>query len=338
MWSGISSLGRATRPSGNSGKSRTGATTEILRRVVAGARPLVPVGMPTTAIVWFRRDLRVHDHPSLTAAARGADRVVPVFVVDDALLEGRHASVPRTSFMLDCLRELREALRERGADLIVRHGRPEHELRRLAQETGADTLHFASDVSPYAMARDRRVVEAVGIEVVRHPGLFVADVDKPRTRDGRPFNVFSPFHRAWQKVERRQVHAAPRSLALPSGLDPGSIPSLDHRLADPFEPGETAARARMHAWLRESSRSGRARARAPRSSSASSRGATSTRTCCSTTPATPAAPTSPTWTSSSGRTTTRASRPGATAAPASRSSTPGCASSARAAGCTTGRG
>ena len=207
--------------------------------------------MPTTAIVWFRRDLRVHDHPSLTAAARGADRVVPVFVLDDALLEGRHASVPRTSFMLDCLRELREALRERGADLIVRHGRPEHELRRLAQETGADTLHFASDVSPYAMARDRRVVEAVGIEVVRHPGLFVADVDKPRTRDGRPFNVFSPFHRAWQKVERRQVHAAPRSLALPSGLDPGSIPSLDHRLADPFEPGETAARARMHAWLRD---------------------------------------------------------------------------------------
>src|ERR671916_578840 len=164
MWSGISSLGRATRPSGNSGKSRTGATTEILRRVVAGARPLVPVGMPTTAIVWFRRDLRVHDHPSLTAAARGADRVVPVFVLDDALLEGRHASVPRTSFMLDCLRELREALRERGADLIVRHGRPEHELRRLA---------------------------------------------------------------------------------------PGTTPPPAPRLAAPFEPGETAARPRMHAWLRD---------------------------------------------------------------------------------------
>jgi deoxyribodipyrimidine photo-lyase len=42
--------------------------------------------MPTTALVWFRRDLRVHDHPSLTAAHRDCDRVVPVFVLDPRLL------------------------------------------------------------------------------------------------------------------------------------------------------------------------------------------------------------------------------------------------------------
>ncbi len=42
--------------------------------------------MPSTAIVWFRRDLRVHDHPALTAAAGSADRVVPAFVLDERLL------------------------------------------------------------------------------------------------------------------------------------------------------------------------------------------------------------------------------------------------------------
>src|SRR5215216_4339002 len=188
MWSGISSLGSATRPSGNRGKSLTIATWEILRRALAR----IP-RMGTTALVWFRRDLRVHDHPSLTEAARAADRVVPVFVLDPRLLDGRHESPARTSFMLDCLRELREALRERGADLVVREGRPERELGELARETGAQTLHFASDVSPFAMARDKRVEEALEIEVVRHPGLFVADVGKPRTKDGRPFSVFSPF-------------------------------------------------------------------------------------------------------------------------------------------------
>ena len=152
------------------------------------AWPVSPA-MTDTAIVWFRRDLRVHDHPSLTAAARAAEHVVPVFVLDEALLGGRFASGPRARFLLGCLRELREALRERGADLVVRSGDPARELAALARETGAGALHFASDVSGFAMARDRRVcaaMAAAGVEVVRHPGLFVADVGKPAPRTAGP--------------------------------------------------------------------------------------------------------------------------------------------------------
>jgi len=213
--------------------------------------------MTTTAIVWFRRDLRVHDHPALTAAARSADRVVPVFVLDEKLLHGRFPSGPRAHFLLGCLTELRAALRERGADLVVRRGPAERELAALAAETGAAQLHFASDVSPFATARDRRVVAAMdeaGVEVVRHPGLFVADVNAPRTKDGRPFTVFSPFWRAWERLERREVHGAPRKLSLPGGVRVGEIPSLaqldlEDDLHDPFPPGEKAARERMHVWI-----------------------------------------------------------------------------------------
>jgi deoxyribodipyrimidine photo-lyase len=215
--------------------------------------------MTDTAIVWFRRDLRVHDHPSLTAAARGAERVVPVFVLDEALLDGRFASGPRIRFLLGCLRELREALRERGADLVVRAGDPVRELATLARETGAEELHFASDVSGFAMSRDRRVsaaMEDAGVKIVRHPGLFVADVGKPRTKGGKPYAVFSPFWRAWAQLERRDVHGAPRTLALPPGVRAGEIPPADALglpgdVPDPFPPGERAARKRMHAWLRD---------------------------------------------------------------------------------------
>lgn len=49
-------------------------------------------GMPTTAIVWFRRDLRVQDHPALVAATEAADSVIPVFAFDDVLLGGRWPS------------------------------------------------------------------------------------------------------------------------------------------------------------------------------------------------------------------------------------------------------
>src|SRR5215217_4717520 len=220
MCSGISSLGSATRPSGNSGKSRTiGMRGWYARRGGPYQRE-----MPETAIVWFRRDLRVHDHPALTAAARAAERVLPVFVLDERLLRGRFESGPRARFLLGSLRELRAALRLRGADLVVRSGAPERALAELAAETGASTLHFASDVSGFAMARDRRVEAAMaeaGVAVVRHPGLFVADVGRPRTKDGRPYSVFSPFWRAWTQLERREVHGAPRTLALLAGVRTG---------------------------------------------------------------------------------------------------------------------
>jgi deoxyribodipyrimidine photo-lyase len=97
----------------------------------------------TTALVWFRRDLRVHDHPGLTAAHRECDRVVPVFVLDPRLLRGRFPSRNRAWFLHGCLAELRAALRERGADLVIREGRPEEELPALAREAGAGALYGA---------------------------------------------------------------------------------------------------------------------------------------------------------------------------------------------------
>jgi deoxyribodipyrimidine photo-lyase len=156
--------------------------------------------------------------------------------------------------MLGCLEELRDALRDRGSNLVIRRGKPEKELVELARETHASAVHFASDVSPFAMARDRRVEEALrqaDVEPVRHPGNFVADVGKPETQGGKPFSVFSPFHRAWQKLPRREIHGAPRSLTLPSDVAVGEIPHAEPGLEEPMPPGEKAGRARMHAWIRD---------------------------------------------------------------------------------------
>ncbi len=205
---------------------------------------------PETAIVWMRRDLRVHDHPALTAAVREAERVAPVFVLDDRLLEGRFPSEPRRWFLLESLRELREALRARGGDLLVRHGPPERELPELAREARAGSVHFASDVSPFAMTRDRRVEAALreaGVEPRRHPGNFAADVGSLK-----PYTVFTPFWRAWRALPRREVHGAPRDIQLPSKLRIGEIPRAGCPLEDPIgAPGEKAGRARMHAFVRD---------------------------------------------------------------------------------------
>ena len=211
-----------------------------------------PVSLPMrTAIVWFRRDLRVHDHPALTAAHRDADRVVPLFVLDPRLLDaGRFPSRNRAWFMLESLRELRGALQDRGGQLFVRAGRPEQVLPRIAREVGAETVHFASDVSPFAMARDRRVTAALdGVaEVRRHPGNFVADVGKPATKQGRPFVVFSPFWRAWSGC-RGATSTAPARAARAAG------PRRRRPPEGPGAGGGRAVRAR-EAAARSGSRAG----------------------------------------------------------------------------------
>ena len=210
----------------------------------------------TTALLWFRRDLRLTDHPALTRAMRDFDRVVPVFVLDDALRNGRFSSAPREAFMLGCLRELDAGLRERGSGLVVREGRPEAVLADLGGEVGAEAVLWTSDVSPYARARDRRVtaaLRAVGVQPLPQGGNYVVDVSQPRTQGGEPFTVFSPFFKRWRGFERRTVHRAPARLApLPSGLRKGRLPAAPTggELPEPHcAPGEPAAREALAAWL-----------------------------------------------------------------------------------------
>lgn len=210
--------------------------------------------MPSTCLLWMRRDLRLHDHPALHRARAEFDVVVPVFVLDDALLHGRYASSPRARFLFGCLRALDGQLHERGSGLVLRRGAPEHELPKLAAEVGARAVLWTSDVSPYALRRDAAVTAALqerGVRAVPNTGTYARDVSKVRKADGDAFTVFTPYWKTWERLAAREVVDAPRALApLPAGLDRGELPGDRAQLAAPVcEPGEPAAREALRRWL-----------------------------------------------------------------------------------------
>jgi deoxyribodipyrimidine photo-lyase len=212
-----------------------------------------------TALLWLRRDLRVHDHPALHGALATGEPVVPVFCLDDRLLHGRHQSASRTQFMLEALTDLNGSLRERGSRLVVRLGSPERELPALAREVNAGSMHFSIDAGPFARARDRRVQEAMrrgGMEVCLYPGLFV--VDRPaaiKTGGDHPYTVFTPYLRSWLKAPRRPVLAAPTSLPeLGRRVPVGRIPRLtelgfSQEVLEPAPGGEQPAREALARFL-----------------------------------------------------------------------------------------
>ena len=204
----------------------------------------------SVAIVLFTRDLRVHDHAALTAATATHEHVVPLFVLDEALL--RDAGTPnRLSFLLDSLHALRASLRDLGGDLVVRSGDVVSEVVRLASATGAATLFVGEDVSRYAQQRLRGLRDRLEVRVENTVTAVAPGDLAPVGRDH--FRLFTPYWRRWREEPRPPVLAAPARVAVPS-LDTGRLPELGRPGADRPSPGlprggEPEARRRLERWL-----------------------------------------------------------------------------------------
>ncbi|MET0558643.1 MAG: deoxyribodipyrimidine photo-lyase [Solirubrobacterales bacterium] len=211
-----------------------------------------------TALVLFNRDLRLRDNPALTAAAK-AERTVPLFVFDDALLGSRFAAPNRVAFMLEALHDLDEGLRKAGGRLFVQRGDPVHEALAVARECGVTALHVSGDWSAYARKRERRLAEACReerIEFVSHPGVTIVPPGAVTPGGGDHFRVFTPYHRAWSAAPLREHHGAPRRLQAPSRLGAGRLPALSELTGGRLSPerargGETEGRRLMRAFLRD---------------------------------------------------------------------------------------
>ena len=141
-------------------------------------------------IVWFRRDLRVHDHPALHDALRDGAPVVPLFVLDPTILDGRFASPNRAWWLRGSLEALDGELRARGASLLVRQGRPADVVPAVARETGATRVVASRDYTPFGRARDRAVAERLAADDVpfhAKRGVLVHEPEDVLNGEGGPY-------------------------------------------------------------------------------------------------------------------------------------------------------
>ena len=142
-------------------------------------------------MLWFRRDLRLSDHPALAQAARQGP-ITALFVLDDVLL--RTAGQPRLAYFLQTLRALDGQLRALGGALTVRAGRPEHVVPAVAEEAQARAVHITADFAPYGSARDRRVAKALGaVPLVATGSPYAAAPGEVLKPDGRPYAGVHPL-------------------------------------------------------------------------------------------------------------------------------------------------
>jgi deoxyribodipyrimidine photo-lyase len=209
-----------------------------------------------TALLLFTRDLRVTDQPALAAAAR-AGRILPVFVLDDAILASRYATPNRLQGLREALVDLDGSLTRLGAPLIVRRGATLEVVRGLVADHGVSEVHVSHDHSAFARRREAglaAIAEAAGATLTVHPGVMLVAPEQVRATGGGHFKVFTPYWRRWSAVTPRPLAPTPAALTPVPGVVVAPIPERSALVAGEVAPelaptGERAARERLTWWL-----------------------------------------------------------------------------------------
>ncbi len=221
------------------------------------------------ALVWLRRDFRLHDQPALFEACRAWSQVVPVFVIDPRTLDDFAPGKKPHAYFFGGLLALREKLKTRGKDILLREGDPRTVLPELARQTSARAVYYNKDYEPYGRTRDTETgyrLKDQGVQVHAFKDHVIFEESEVLSGGGTPFRVFTPYKNAVMKRLAEEglpeLRGVPRAESFDDSLFPdGQSQGLWQRLevlveqgraetrGQMAETGETAARARFKKFL-----------------------------------------------------------------------------------------
>ena len=214
------------------------------------------------ALVWFRRDFRLHDNEALAAACEVKRPMIPVFIwtPEDEEGEWAHGGASRW-WMHHSLQVLQKELHKHHSRLIICRGDAEQELERLIDETGATAVFWNRLYNPLTIRRDTRIKDKLdrhGLEVKSFSGELLFEPTEVRNKQGEPFKVFTPF---WKHL--LTLEEPPGPLLIPPFKNPEDwpesqsleslelLPKFDWAggLRETWKPGEVGAHERLEEFL-----------------------------------------------------------------------------------------
>ncbi len=172
------------------------------------------------ALLWLRRDLRLHDNAALAAAVASGRPVLPVYVLDDDTPGAWRMGAASRWWLHHSLAALQAELQARGAPLVLRRGPVASVLPALVAETGAAEIHAGKPGEPWA--RTALAGLSAGVPVHLHRTQTLHSLDGVRTQTGTPYGVFTPYSRAC-----RVLGPVPPPLAAPAHITAAPAPASD---------------------------------------------------------------------------------------------------------------
>ncbi|NNJ98111.1 MAG: deoxyribodipyrimidine photo-lyase [Gammaproteobacteria bacterium] len=219
--------------------------------------------MSNPAIVWFRQDLRLSNNPALAAALDKHERVIPVFVHEQADTAAWQHGAASCWWLHHSLKALSSSLRKLGSQLIIRSGSDSQSLLdELIAQTKATHVYWNRLYEPRHIERDKSIKQALrdrGLEVCSFNGNLLFEPWQISKNDGGPFRVFTPFWKACVKsgLPGHPDDAPENMPAVSSRVKSARLESLgllpkirwDLNFSDQWQPGETGAHQRLDTFL-----------------------------------------------------------------------------------------
>lgn len=218
-------------------------------------------------IVWFRNDLRLHDHAALYSALHKSEEIIPVYCFDPRMFEKTSLGFNKTGnyrakFLLQAVENLRSNLQKVGSNLLILHGNPEELIPQAAKDHGVQGIYFSEEVTTEEKAVESALENAaykLGIETASYwqSTLFNLE-DLPFPVSQTP-EVFTQFRKECEKLSKvRKAISAPTSIKSPI-IEWGEFPDLSkHGLENPaissqavlvFEGGEDEGIGRLQTYF-----------------------------------------------------------------------------------------
>ena len=196
-----------------------------------------------TGVMWFRRDLRLHDNAALHHALKSCKQLHCLFVFDRDILDKLPKADRRVEFIRESLVELHADIEKlgkqhgvSGAGLIVQHAVAADAVPKIAKQVCADAVFSNHDYEPQAMARDAAVqaaLEAQGAAFHTFKDHVIFERSEVLTLASKPYSVFTPYKNAWLKkvdayyLKAYEIEPYGKALAVLAKPHDSGVPTLE---------------------------------------------------------------------------------------------------------------
>ena len=195
-----------------------------------------------TGLMWFRRDLRLHDNAALYHALKSCEQVFCVFIFDRDILDELPRADRRVEFIRESLVDLngqlaRAAMKDAAVPigLLVRHAKVDTVLPELTTRLAVDAVFINHDDEPGSLRRDAMVqslLESKKVAFHSFKDHLIFERNEVLTLAGKPYTVFTPYKNAWLKklddsyLKSYPVEKYASALAALPVNEPLGVPSL----------------------------------------------------------------------------------------------------------------
>ncbi|KTD62486.1 cryptochrome/photolyase family protein [Legionella shakespearei] len=215
----------------------------------------------STAIFWFRQDLRCYDNPALTLACKNHQKIIPLYIkeIKPALAMGG----AQLWWLHHSLLSLKSNLQQVNLDLYLRQSDPMTLFKELISQYQVEAVYWNRCYEPMHSARDQAIkteLKAMGIQVISCNGSLLHEPWEVMNQSGNYFKVFTPY---WKQCLRQMqprplmnVAKWPLSQSIPSDpLDEWNLlpkkPDWAVGFASYWQPGEQGALANLDLFIDE---------------------------------------------------------------------------------------